>query len=85
MPFLYEDGQDFRVLILNHTPGYGEVRLTVDTLQDLELLRLIYSRFEGRDDFSWYEVIDLLEQEPSLGDINIGIKHKDYRDFESAA
>ena len=85
MPFLYEDGQDFRVLILNHTPGYGEVRLTVDTLQDLELLRLIYSRFEGRDDFSWYEVIDLLEKEPSLGDINIGIKHKDYRDFESAA
>jgi len=83
MPYLYEDGQEFRVLILNHTPGYGDVRLTVDTPQDLELLRLIYSRFGGRDDFSWYEVLDLLEKEPDLGDINMEIKHKDYRDFES--
>lgn len=83
MPYLYEDGQDFRVLILNHTPGYGDVRLTVDTPQDLELLRVIYSRFGGRDDFSWYEVLDLLEKEPDLGDINLEIKHKDYRDFET--
>jgi spore coat polysaccharide biosynthesis protein SpsF len=83
MPYLYEGGQDFRVLILNHTPGYGEVRLTVDTPQDLELLRLIYSRFGGRDDFSWYEVLDLLENEPDLGHINVEIKHKDYRDFET--
>lgn len=83
MPYLYEDSRDFRVLILNHTPGYGDVRLTVDTPQDLELLRLIYARFGGRDDFSWYEVLDLLEKEPSLGDINVEIKHKDYRDFES--
>ena len=40
------------ILLINHEPDYGNLRWTVDTPQDLELLRLIYDRFEGRDDFS---------------------------------
>lgn len=83
MPYLYEDNQDFRILIVNHDPDYGDMRITVDTPQDLELLRQIYQRFDGREDFSWYEVIDLLAKEPELAEINITIEHKNYRDFES--
>jgi spore coat polysaccharide biosynthesis protein SpsF len=83
MPYIYEQDQGYRVLVLDHDPDLGKLRLTVDTPQDLNLLRMIYSHFGNRDDFSWYEVIDLLENEPELVEINMQIKHKDYRDFEA--
>ena len=85
LPYVYEDDQDFRVLILNHEPDFGAVRLTVDTPQDLELLRLIYERFGGRDDFSWYEVLDLFKTEPELAEVNANIRHKDYKDIETTS
>lgn len=84
MPFLYERNQEFQVLVLNHVPDFGTVRLTVDTAEDLELLNLIYEKIGQRIGFSWYEVLDLLEKEPELMQINAGVKHKDFRDFEQA-
>ena len=56
----------FRVMHLHHVPDYGALRWTVDTAEDLELVRQIYSRFPGRDDFSWLEVLALFEREPEL-------------------
>jgi spore coat polysaccharide biosynthesis protein SpsF len=85
MPYLYEDDHEFRVLLVNHEPDYGEMRLTVDTPKDLELLRLIYERFSGADDFSWYEVLDLLRMEPELAEVNASVRHKDYSDFETSS
>jgi len=82
MPFLYEEDQDFKVLIVNHDPDYGEFRLTIDTPPDLELLNMIYEEFDGEDSFSWYEVIDFLKKNPALMSINAEIEHKDYSDFE---
>jgi spore coat polysaccharide biosynthesis protein SpsF len=82
MPYLYEEDQDFKVLIVNHEPDYGEFRLTVDTPPDLELLNLIYEQFDGEDSFSWYEVLDFLKKNPALMNINAEIEHKDYSDFE---
>jgi len=72
----------FRVGLLHHYPDYGGMRWTVDTLEDLELLRLIYARFAGRDDFSWLEVLELLEREPGLVEINAAVTHKHYRDID---
>ena len=85
LPYLYENDQNFRIQILDHEPDYGDIRWTVDTPQDLELLRMIYERFSGRDDFTWYEVLDLFKREPKLADINAEIKHNDYRDFETTS
>ncbi len=82
MPFLYEQEQRFRVLLVNHDPDLGDLRWTVDTPQDLELLRQVYDRFGGRDDFSWIEVLELFKDEPELAKINAGVMHKDYQDVE---
>jgi spore coat polysaccharide biosynthesis protein SpsF len=82
MPFIYENKDRFRILLINHEPDYGHLRWTVDTPQDLELLRQIYNRFDGRDDFSWLDIIDLFRQEPDLTEINAEVKHNDYRDFD---
>jgi spore coat polysaccharide biosynthesis protein SpsF len=83
MPFLYEQGDRFRILLVNHDPDYGHLRWTVDTSQDLKLLRTIYGRFDGRDDFSWMDVLDLFGREPELAEINAQVLHHDYREFEN--
>ncbi len=79
MPFIYEHDERFRVLQVNHDPDYGHFRWTVDTSQDLELLRQIYEHFGGRDDFSWLEVLEIIKNSPELSELNTGVQHKDYR------
>ena len=66
----------FVVAQLHHFPDYGAQRWTVDTAADLELLRQIYARFDGRDDFSWPDVQSLFEREPELAAINANVRHK---------
>lgn len=83
MPYLYEQKERFRVLVVNHDPEYGHLRWTVDTPQDLELLRQIYAHFKGRDDFSWLEVLELIDREPHLAMINAEVKHKAVTDIDS--
>lgn len=73
----------FRVALLHHYPDYGALRWTVDTPEDLELLRQIYARFDCRDNFSWLEVLALLEQEPELAKINASVQHKHYRQVDA--
>lgn len=83
MPYLYEREGRFRVRVLDHHPDYGSLRWTVDTAEDLELLRRIYAAFGGRDDFTWLEVLALFERNPELAQINAGVPHKSGRDVDS--
>ena len=91
MPYLYEgvelkavsDGisegvsqRGFKIAQLHHDPDYGYMRWTVDTPEDLEFMRQIYRRFDGRDDFSWRDVLDLIQREPELTAINSSVRHK---------
>ena len=82
MPYLYEHKNQFQILLVNHDPDYGHLRWTVDTAQDLELIREVYDRFERQDDFSWLEVLELFKREPELAKINQGVIHQDYRDVD---
>jgi spore coat polysaccharide biosynthesis protein SpsF len=66
----------FRVALLDHAPDYGRYRWTVDTPQDLELLRQIFAHFAPRMDFNWYEIVDLFAREPSLARINANVRSK---------
>lgn len=80
MPFLYEVPGRFRVLLVECERDYSHYRWTVDAPEDLELVRQIYARMGGRDDFSWREVLQLFEREPALAAINTQVAHKTYRD-----
>jgi spore coat polysaccharide biosynthesis protein SpsF len=75
----------FRIALLNHITDFGAYRWTVDTPEDLEFLRQVYSRFHGRDDFSWKEVLDLVQNEPQLMQINASVKHKTLKDIDTRA
>jgi spore coat polysaccharide biosynthesis protein SpsF len=72
----------FKVLLLNHRTNYGELRWTVDTPEDLELASRIAQAFPGRIDFSWLEILDLVQKQPELSKINAGIQHKTAYDVD---
>jgi len=75
----------FRIALLNHTTDFGDYRWTVDTPEDLEFMRQVYSRFNGRDDFTWKEVLDLVHDEPKLMEINADVQHKTLKDIDKRA
>lgn len=82
MPYLYEQAGRFRVLQIDHDPDYGALRWTVDTAEDLELARRIYTHFDGRDKFSWEDVLALYNEHPELRGINAGVRHKSVREID---
>lgn len=76
MPFFYDVEGRFKVVVIDHDPDYGALRWTVDTAEDQQLLREIFSRFNGSDTFTWMDVLHLIEREPQLLQINAGVRHK---------
>lgn len=85
MPYLYDQEGRFNVRVVNHDPDYGAMRWTVDTPQDIQLVREIYKRFDGREYFGWEEVLRLFEQEPELAGINADVRHKTALDVDERA
>jgi spore coat polysaccharide biosynthesis protein SpsF len=75
----------FRIALLNHTTDFGDYRWTVDTPEDLEFMRQVYSHFDERDDFTWKEVLDVVHTRPELMQINANIKHKTLKDIDTRA
>ena len=75
----------YNIALLHHTTDFGDYRWTVDTPEDLEFMRQVYSRFDGRDDFTWKEVLDLVHDEPDLMKINSGVEHKTLKDIDTRA
>jgi spore coat polysaccharide biosynthesis protein SpsF len=82
MPYFYDHQERFRILLVDHEKDFGALRWTVDTPEDLELVRQIYARFHGREDFSWLEVLNLFEREPELAQINAQVTHKTYNEID---
>lgn len=75
----------FKVALLHHTTDFGDYRWTVDTPEDLEFIREVYSRFGDHDDFTWKEMLDLVHDEPKLMEINASVKHKTLKDIDKRA
>ncbi len=74
--YLYEHPELFRLVSLRGQSDYSQYRWTLDTAEDLELLRAIYARFSSQDYFAWVEVIQLMEREPDLAELNSGVVQK---------
>jgi spore coat polysaccharide biosynthesis protein SpsF len=67
---LYEHPETFRTVSARADADYSLHRWTLDTQEDLELIRNIYERFAAREHFSWREVLEVLDREPELVGIN---------------
>jgi len=75
-PIFYERPDRFRVRSVVGGEDYARYRWTLDTPEDLELIRTIYSRFDNRDDFGWRDVVRLMEEHPELAEINSHVIQK---------
>lgn len=100
MPYLYEgveltrqsrtletgiSPRGFRIALLHHTTDFGNYRWTVDTPEDLEFMRQVYAHFNGHDDFTWKDVLELVHKEPQLTEINAIVQHKTLKDVDKRA
>jgi spore coat polysaccharide biosynthesis protein SpsF (cytidylyltransferase family) len=75
--------RNFHIAQLHHTPDYGGLRWTVDTPEDLAFLREIFSRLNGKNDFTWYDVLQIVQQHPELTQINATIRHKTMNEVDN--
>ena len=79
MPYLYDRPGRFRFLLLNTIADYGDLRWTVDTSEDLAMVRQLYRYLQDESGFSWLDVLQKVQEHPELEQINAKINHKDYR------
>lgn len=81
--FLQASPDQFRVLLLNHDQDHGHLRWTVDTIEDLRLVRQVVSQIGRRKDFSWLDIISLFQHHPELAQINAAVQHKTMLDIDN--
>lgn len=80
--YMYEHPDRFSLLNVESTldPAWWDLRLTVDTAEDLQLVTEIFARlYPGKALFSLEEVIRLLTGDPQLLEINAHISQKKVR------
>lgn len=83
MPYFYDQPGRFKTLVLDHEPDLGHLRWTVDTPEDLEVLRQIYASFNNRDDFSTDELIEHCRLHPDWQLLNANINHNTFLDTDT--
>lgn len=82
LPYLYEEPGRFHVVHYRYKEDCGDLRWTVDTPEDLEVVRAVYAAFAPREDFGWLEVLDYMRQHPGIAAMNAGIRHKGFKDVD---
>jgi spore coat polysaccharide biosynthesis protein SpsF len=84
MPYLYQVEDRFKVVRVENEKDYGSWRLTVDTQEDLDLVRIIFDHFKEKP-FGWMNVIQYLEAHPEIAKINADVIHKTVFDVDHRA
>ncbi len=77
-PYIYRHPEKFKLHAVSNDADYSHMRWTVDTPEDLVLVRKIYGHF-GNDAFSWHDVIKLLENHPEWLEINKHVVQKELK------
>lgn len=84
MPYFYDEPDRFNIQHLTYEIDYGDYRWTLDTPEDLILLREIVKHFKD-DTFSWLDVIRLVQDKPEIMNINAAVQHKTKYDVDDRA
>lgn len=74
-PFLYRNPNTFRLHSVTNPVDFSCYRWTVDSPEDLELVRQVYSHF-GHGDCSWQQVLEAFGQHPEWAELNCHIVQK---------
>jgi len=74
--YIYQHPGEFRLLSIRDEVDRSDWRWTVDTWEDLEFVRQVYLRLGADGEFTWRDVVGLLEREPHLHEINSHVRGK---------
>jgi spore coat polysaccharide biosynthesis protein SpsF len=69
-PYLYQHPEKFRLLSVKGEDDFSGYRWTLDTPDDAEFLQEVFARLGGSVEFTWRDVLNLLEREPALAEKN---------------
>ena len=75
-PYFYEHPEIFQCVGVKRSFDFSHHRWTLDTLEDLQLIREIYARLGNHDDFSWAEALAVMENGSQLASMNSHIVQK---------
>lgn len=82
MPYIYTHEDQFKIHVVNAERDYGSLRWTVDTPQDLEFAKKVFEHMQCRKDFSWHDILKLVQDHPELPEINVATPHKTLHDVD---
>ncbi|MFC1911839.1 cytidylyltransferase domain-containing protein [Chloroflexota bacterium] len=74
-PYIWRHPEKFKIQNVVNDIDYSHLRWTVDTVEDLAFIRKIYAHFQNND-FTWREVLHLLEMHPEWLEINRHVQQK---------
>jgi len=75
-PYVYQHPEQFKILSVSGGENWSNYRWTVDTREDLKLVRAVYEMIDRDDYFSWRDVLELFRKEPNLAELNRHIRQK---------
>ncbi len=82
LPYLYESPGRFKTLTVDHETDLGSYRWTVDTFEDLEFIQRLFTLLPDPENFTWLDVLKIVEENPQLSKINAGVSHKTFKDVD---
>ncbi|MEO8576630.1 MAG: glycosyltransferase family protein [Gemmatimonadales bacterium] len=74
--YIYQNPSIFGLLPVTTARNLHAMRWTVDMPEDIEFARQVFKRLHGRNDFSWLDVVSIVEAEPHVADINSHLRPK---------
>lgn len=75
-PYLYRHPEIFRIGRRSNDGAHGGHRWTVDTADDLALVRELHAAMGGREDYGWRDVLAVVQSRPELAAINAHVEQK---------
>jgi len=77
--YMEERPEEYPIFELKHpTENHSDIRVTVDTPEDMEFARQLYRRFNRLSrDFTWRDIVEVVKKEPHLRKINQNVKQKE--------
>jgi len=74
-PYIYRHPERFRLIRHGSPDDHSDQRWSVDTPEDLELVRRLYGEL-GRDDFGWRDALAVMDAHPDWMELNRAIEQK---------
>lgn len=74
-PYIYENAKS--IYYYKDSQDYSKYRWTLDTCEDFELIKTIYTKlYKGEHNFYYKDILNLIEKYPFIAEINEGVEQK---------